>query len=129
MLKEETLTECVLTEPELTALCAEWQKRLRLQDWTVKVKIARERDMDANRAGQILWVSLKKVALIKILDSVDYNHTDGWPQDHEETLVHELLHLHNSRFPTEENNIDEEVAITCVAQALVALKRKNVNHI
>lgn len=120
-----------MTQEQLEALCREWQKTLRLQDWDVKVRIVRQRDMDNHNAqGEVDWTLPKKSAAISILDPTDYPPNSWWGQDIERTLVHELLHLHFAPFVEEEDGLKrvaEEQAIDCLAIALVALKRRGQN--
>lgn len=86
--------EVIFTDEQLQEKLKQWQERLRLQDWLVKVKIGRQREMQLNRLGEISFNTHTKTARITILDPIDY---DDWgKQDMENTLVHELLHLHFS---------------------------------
>ncbi len=121
-----------MTEIELQALLTEWQKRLRLQDWDVHIAFTRERDMAVdNSRGAIRWnVSLKE-AWLHILDPIDYP-PDQVPQDIEQTIIHELLHLHlvmvaEMAAENEIIQITTEQAIVCIAEALVRLKREGVS--
>lgn len=78
-------------------LLAEWQKRLRLEDWIIAL------DFDCNPyemaeqevAGCAQWSECGKTALIQMLDPQYYGHRIV-PFDWEKTLVHELLHLKTS---------------------------------
>ena len=123
----------ILTQQEAQALCCEWQERLRLQDWDVKVDIAREAQFrTSGTAGECRWVLAKKTALVYLLDPVDYPPDIRWEQDHEVTLVHELLHLHGAPFDQFESGSPEEIAleqmIDLTARALVALERQASQH-
>lgn len=120
--------EVILTEVELRQKCAEWQKVLRLEDWDVKVKLKRGRDLELGGAGECGWTIEKKQALIKITDSADYPPDCIIPQDMERTLVHELLHLHFAPFDDFESGTAEdtatEQAIHFISCALVDLARR-----
>ncbi|GIO33249.1 hypothetical protein J2TS6_43900 [Paenibacillus albilobatus] len=123
------MQEVILTEEELRAKCAEWQKILRLQDWIVDVGISRRRDMNLENAQAEIVPSLqKRMASVRILDSVDYPPDCSEPQDMELSLVHELLHIH--LFPLfadredEMRLIAEEQAIEAISRGLVYLYRK-----
>lgn len=87
------MSEVIFTEGELKEKLKEWQGKLRLQDWMINVEIVRQREMSQmNRLGEVEFNVYAKTANISILDPVDY---DDWgKQDMENTLVHELLHLH-----------------------------------
>ena len=118
---------------DLQPLLTEWQKRLRLQDWDVQVSITRERDMpiDSSR-GAIRWNVNTKEAWLHILDPIDYP-PDQVPQDIEQTIIHELLHLHlvmvaEMAGENETIQITTEQAIVCISEALVRLKREGVNQ-
>lgn len=114
--------EVIHTVDELLALCVEWQERLRLQDWRIGLTIARARDFENDRKeAEITMMDMLKEARIKILNPVDYPATCWLPQDMEEALVHELLHIHF--LPFGDCEVAEEAAINCISQALVNAKR------
>jgi hypothetical protein len=113
-----------MTEQELTSLCAEWQKTLRLQDWKILVQIKRTHDMPEGLEGCIETTRTKKDAVIRILDPADYPPKAAWVQDMEATLVHELLHLHFPEVDENEYHTWVEQGIELTARALVDLKRK-----
>lgn len=124
-----------MTEPELQALCACWQSRLRLQDWNVTVKIVRARDMPSavsNSAACCEWQLCKRRAVIRLLDPLDAEPEGPWPysdEDQERSLVHELLHLHSA--PYDDFKIDSrkdvalEQSIHAISLALVELERRD----
>ena len=121
------------TEQELEALCREWQARIGCADWDVKVKIGGLRDTghpiaDGDTSGTVDWVLAKKQALITLLDPRDYPSDGRWEQDHELTLVHELIHLLFAPFSAEDGtpaDIAQEQAVHALSRALVTLKRAN----
>lgn len=116
-------------DEELKSACEEWQKRLRLQDWVVKCKISRNKDVATNSQGHCNWVIQKKMATILILDPLDYPEDTMHPQDMEQTLVHELLHLHFAPFDDESDTPKEvaiEQAIDCIAYGMVQLHREKI---
>jgi hypothetical protein len=121
------LQEVLLTEEQLQEKLMEWQKRLRLQDWIVQVRIARALELPENSMGCVHAVLPKKMASIKILDPIDYDHSSMCPQDMENTLVHELLHLHFE--PIVLNNdsktIELEQAIESITSGLLTALREN----
>jgi len=120
--------EVILTEDELREKCAEWQAILRLQDWDIQVTIERASSFKIpGNEGECEWNIQYKTALIRILDPVDFPPYSKWPYDMEETLVHELLHLHfvpfdNFERETHEKNAVEQ-AINLITCALLRLKR------
>lgn len=124
--------ECVLTKEELQERLAHWQKVLRLQDWDVKVVVVRASQMECGgNAGENTWQLSTKTALIKLCDPVDWPEDTRWEQDMEETLVHELLHLHMALFQPEHDTLEHammEQAICCIATGLVALHRQAQRH-
>lgn len=118
-----------MSEKELNALCGIWQRRLRLQDWDVKVRLVRERDLhNSNNQGECEWSISTKAAVVRIIDPVDYSPDCAWPQDMERVLVHELLHLHFAPFSAEcgtAEDVAQEQAIHALSQALVELARRS----
>jgi len=111
-------------QQELNKALEYWKRVLRLQDWDIKAEICRQKDIDIDDAqGQCNWVLEKKQAYIRILDPIDYPST-RFEQNHEETLVHELLHLHFAPFDAESEleHILQHQAIVAISRALVELK-------
>lgn len=85
-----------MTTEELESLCAEWQRRLRLVDWHIGVKLGHCYELDHDCLGQCDINAPEKAALIRILDPAE-DEPSKWdvvePYDVERTLVHELLHV------------------------------------
>lgn len=123
------MKETIFNDGQLKDKLIYWQKKLRLQDWIIDAKIVRQRDMSQpDRVGEISSNLHNKVALISILDPVDY---DDWgKQDMESTLVHELLHLHfagiDYHFGNNDNvyHVLEEQAIESITSGLISSERK-----
>lgn len=121
------------TQEQLDAALKEWQKVLQLQDWKVKASIVRGRDMFMeDSAAAVRWTFPKKMATIVLLDPLDYEPNRDFPQDHEKSLVHELLHLHYAGFDSTEPGSVEldllEQSIEAISTALVELKRKGASE-
>ena len=122
--------ECILTEEQLRERCKYWQEVLRLQDWDVMVRLARGNGLDlpADSQGRCNWSEQRRSALIRVVDHADYDREIIHPQNHEETLVHELLHLKCAPFDTFKEDTAENTAmeqmIVSVAAALVHLDRE-----
>ena len=122
------------TQEELDAAIALWQKRLRLQDWDIKAEIKRGRDMrhDYPVSGLNTITVCAKLAHIRLLDPLDYD-CETEPQDHERTLVHELIHMHLQPLLNQVEAEDSELckrlwsateqAITALDGAFVKLAR------
>lgn len=91
MTKEKAI---ILTQEELNESLIYWQDKLRLNDWIIELKLKRARNMREDCAGSVNWTLSKKMASISILDSIDYPEDVMGVQDMENTLIHELLHLH-----------------------------------
>lgn len=67
------------------------------------------------------------MAIIHIIDPIDYDPSIIVEQDIEKTVVHELLHLHLAEWSdmTEDGTpVSGEQAINALASALVNLNRK-----
>ncbi len=125
-----------LTQPELETLCAEWQTILGLSDWYVEIEINRKENFCKGKF-QGKWLNglnspnlQTKAAFINIIDPVDYPDSAILPQDMEETLVHELLHLHtcNYHHKFDEDSLELEQTVELMARAFVKLKRQKQGH-
>ncbi|TVX92268.1 hypothetical protein [Paenibacillus agilis] len=101
-----------------------WQAQLRLQDWQIEMKF----DRGFNLAPNVADISLleeSRVARIRMMEANDFDPSSIAPYDMEQTMVHELLHIHF--FPltrTLGKSIPEEQAIEAISWALIALDRK-----
>jgi len=116
------------TALELTQLCESWQKVLGLDAWRVKVKLCRARDFNVEgRQGEIIFDRKRLEADIKIIDPQDYPPGELFPQDIEQTLVHELLHLVWAVTQVDagtEEYVQWEAAIHLTARAMMTLRRE-----
>lgn len=109
-------------------LLREWQNRLGLQDWRIKLcDKMRPDDMRLQDVvGDTEWTECSKTALIEILDPKFYGDRIV-PFDYEKTLVHELLHLKLSLVSSQVDDLQERYMHTIIddlARALVDAKRK-----
>lgn len=108
-------------------LLAEWQERLGLQDWRIRLKPkCRPEEMTLeNCAGCTDWSETVKTARIEIMDPAYYGERIV-PFDWEKTLVHELLHLKTSLVSDGVDKLQERVMhqmIDDLARAMVDAKR------
>lgn len=107
-----------------------WQKVLKLRDWNIKAFVTTTKDMPTNEhAGTVAWDLQCKAATICVLDLDEISKDTISEGDMEETLVHELLHLHLAYINETYNNsksyeVAEEQAINSITKALVQLHRK-----
>ena len=115
-----------ITQRELTTLMKRWQKRLRLQDWKIKVKLASadqiEREHGEPAYGICDDIVEARSAVIWICKNPPADDVSmGGRQDPENTLVHELLHLHFAPFGNKhpEDELAHEQAIEAITEALL----------
>lgn len=104
-----------------------WQKRLKLEDWSVTVIAAQRDGLRAGTLGNIHWDLEKKTAVIRVLDAGDYRmSSDAILRDMEFTVVHELIHLEfcASTRADQTSRADEETSVNNIAEALLQLDRK-----
>src|SRR3977135_455960 len=115
----------VVTDEQVHDWLKLWQKRLRLEDWKIEVKIVRIWDLEQGTLGHIDWSVPHKTAVIKVLNPADYElPRDRVPADMELSIVHELVHLHLSALPLNKSSRNaEEQVVTMIATALAALAR------
>jgi hypothetical protein len=114
-----------MTLNQLAVLCKNWQSVLRLKDWDIKVGFSTRNEMVEGARGLCIPEIETKTAIIRVLEEKCYD--DGpWPYDAEETLIHELLHLHFLPMkiqPDTAENTAQEQAINLISAALVELKK------
>lgn len=91
------------------ACLSEWQKRLFLEDWIIRVELVEKDDLELdNVSGEVDFEYTNKSAVIRILYKIDDDFISKMP--HELTLVHELLHLkYNLIHPAESGQHIEQV--------------------
>ena len=119
---------CVFTAEEALIVCRKWQGRLGLLDWDVQVRIVRSVELEGCQ-GRCKFVTDRKQATILLLEREDYLLAGRqWPQDHEQTLVHELLHLHTvwwgSEADSDERKLEEQM-IHLLAKAFIEMSRRS----
>jgi hypothetical protein len=114
-----------VTLDDLKARRDYWQEILRLQDWDVPLRVCRSYAM--KREDCLAYIEVyenKREAHITFLDPSDYD-PDGWPQEElEQSLIHELIHLHLWAFNPEEDTPQwtaMEQAVHSLAQAVYRL--------
>lgn len=118
-----------MTASEAIALIPEWQKRLRLQDWTIRGVVVDQ--TENNPCGKVNQLNDYKDALVTILNPENIPASWLGNRDPEVTVVHELLHLQGESlngFLNEKKHArysnDYERLVELTAIALVALKRE-----
>lgn len=111
---------------KLAELCALWQSRLRLQDWSVRVRFVERGGLDISGGGEgygrIDWSLHAKTADISIVQS-EYLAQNDPNYDIEKALVHELLHLHFTWLGGEPGTIEDDL----FEQMLWAMENALVN--
>ena len=114
----------VVTNEQVHGWLQVWQKRLRLEDWKIEVKIVRVWELEQGTLGHIDWSIPHKTATIKVLSPADYElPKDRIPADIELSVVHELVHLHLSALPLNKSSRStEEQVVSRIADALVDLE-------
>jgi len=116
----------VVTNEQVHGWLHVWQRRLRLEDWKIDVKIVRVWELEQGTLGHIDWSIPHKTATIKVLSPADYElPKDKIPADIELSVVHELVHLHLSALPLNKasRNTEEQV-VSMIADALVNLEHE-----
>jgi hypothetical protein len=122
------------SEADLRRLLERWQKLLRLQQWHIKIRYARSREMLIPDDGTISWGRCMLNdnhlrATILILHPDDYADEDG-RDEIESTIVHELLHVQMCgmrdaiKGPDPAGDTVEEQVINVNSELLVGLDRQ-----
>lgn len=126
------MKEVVLTEEELIDLCAYWQKTLGLSEWEIRLRVCGKEELclepyedDIFQVAQNTFSKTTLHSRISIIDHADWN--SDFPHDMEQSLVHELLHLHYWAFEPEFGSTEFmlwERSINQVATGLVKVRRE-----
>lgn len=102
---------------ELKRLCRVWQRRLRLQDWDVTVKLQSAEEMP-DQLGNAAMEPEEMRAVISLRDGGEL----------EATLAHELLHLRLVSFG-DDDLPEQQVAMNLLAAAFMrAYRRTGAAH-
>ncbi|MBZ5595780.1 MAG: hypothetical protein LAP39_26370 [Acidobacteriia bacterium] len=122
-----TTLKPVVTDEQVHDWLHVWQKRLRLEDWKIEVKVVRVWELEQGTLGHIDWSIPHKTATIKVLNPSDYElPKDKIPADMELSVVHELVHLHLSVLPLNKSSRPaEEQVVSMIADALVNLEHES----
>jgi len=122
----------VPSQRKLDDLRREWQKRLKLRDWTISVKFAdlkflRDLTDIENPVGACEHFAETKQARIWVLQPSEWDaEPNERQQDVEDTIVHELLHCHFAAFGdrSDVGRLYVEQTIETLTAALIGLKRQ-----
>lgn len=114
-----------LADTHLARKLKVWQRRLKLEDWKVRVELAGPNRLRGGTLGNIRWDGDRKTAVIRVLDAAHYRKPfQETLRDMEFTLVHELIHLELSALPrSDDSRADEEDAVNRMTEALLELER------
>ena len=120
-----------LSQRKLDDLRREWQNRLKLRDWKIKIQIvdlALLKDLTKTDwpVGGCETFPEAKEARIYILRQEDWgDDTRERAANVEDTIVHELLHIHFAPFEASEPGmmLHQEQAIEALTAAFLSLKR------
>jgi hypothetical protein len=105
---------------------ADWQSRLKLDDWKIEARFVRSADLRPNTLGNVKWDRDKKTATIRILDPADYDLPAARiPSDVENTIVHELVHIRLCSLPADRKDPKvEEAVVNPIVDALLETERR-----
>lgn len=105
-----------ISDTRLVELCRDWRERLRLTNWAVTVTYKPLAEMDGT-LGNVTYDPRGLTGFIVIArDMVDARYPDNGI---EQTVIHELLHLHfHGHQDYKGDDVMEERAINCIADAL-----------
>jgi len=122
-----------MTQDEVEALLAYWQKALRLQDWRITVEICEYGRHEMDNYGECDFRGFFKEARIRLADDecrLSITGRAGPPSSMEFSLVHELIEIHLSDLADGERrkegavNLRFEQAINALADCLVRLRQE-----
>jgi hypothetical protein len=112
-----------INEEQVAVWILKWQKRLKLEDWSIKGKIVEVRNLPPGSMAEIHWVIPKRTAIIKVVNAKYYRLEDVEViRETELSVVHELVHLSMARMALgPEGTDEEEAAVSKVSAALLEL--------
>lgn len=118
-----------LTQRQLDKRLPVWQRRLRLQDWTIRATLSPRWSKGSGTTFGQCWADYKnKQAEIKILRPEDYDQElNIVAYDAEQTLIHELIHVQYAEHEdtmTSKQGVKYEQAVEQMATALVNMFRR-----
>jgi hypothetical protein len=100
-----------------------WQKRLKLEDWNITLRLVSQSALKPKTLGNIHWDAGAKRANINVLSPLEYKM--AFPealQDNENTVLHELIHLRLSSLPrSDASRSAEEKAVNTLTEAFLSL--------
>lgn len=117
----------LISQRKLNSIKLEWQRKLRLQDWRIKIDFADaefiKEEAGIEAIGACEAHAEPRRAQIWILQ--DTSELQEEQQDVEETVLHELLHCHFAAFRTADpmNQLQIEQIIEVISEALLTEKR------
>lgn len=116
------------SQEELDKALAYWKHLLRLDNWEIAARIVRASEsQEADCGGSVSMTKTLPSAVIHLLNPTDYPNDVPAPQDHEQVLVHELVHCimcqWNYKHGSYEHILHEQ-AVNSLAHSFVKLKRK-----
>ena len=116
-----------VTQEQVDAMLPAWKEILLLQDWRIELQVCKKLgDSWANCRADHKY----KEALIKFSQRPPKPQYRTIPYDQEETLVHELLHIHHTPIDLlvpegSPEDLALETMINQLAKSLVKLKRES----
>lgn len=88
------MSEPVPSQEQLQAWLDEWQPRLRLQDWTIKIRLSEKYELDGNQARICPNKCLRHGLILINPFSNEGADEDDAIIPYEMRVIHELVHLH-----------------------------------
>lgn len=121
------MQEVILNSKQLQDKLKYWQKCLRLQDWDIEAEIVPMSKLQETwHRGECEWIEQLRAAKIYILSADDYKNSGSiCSYDMEQTLVHELLHLHFVSIDIDKYYMPIEQAIEAISRALISMERES----
>ncbi len=123
-------TSPAVTQAQVDGWTKSWQRRLDLSEWKITTLIVRLSDLKPETLGNLKWNSGNKTAVIRVLNSLDYDLPAAEiPTDIEYTILHELIHLQLSALPHDgTSKIAEEKVVNRISEALFQLEKGESYH-
>jgi hypothetical protein len=108
-----------------------WQTRLRMEDWSIHIKVVPKTQLRTGVVGHVEWFRGKREATILLRSPFDYGLplSQAW-EEMEKTVLHELLHVRMSMYSLQDKlgREKEEELVEQLTETMFALRNEDLQR-